>query len=140
LAQSPFPFYGGGLPLNGYAMIHNDYIVSAGWGNMIDILGKTIDAGEKPRPQQFVATLDLDRTLIHKDFNKQKVDRLLQEHQGEIGQEEPLDMEGWYLLRSLKSGVRVRDLCKQYQIETLREYRQRSREQINDARANDKKI
>ena len=110
--------YGGGLPLNGYAMIHNYYVVSAGWGNMIDILGKTIDAVEKPRPQQFVATLDLDRTLIHKDFNKEKVARLLQEHPGEIEQEQPLDMEGWYLLRSLKPGIRVRDLCKQYQIET----------------------
>ena len=130
--------YGGGLPLNGYAMIHNYYVVSAGWGNMIDILGKTIDAVEKPRPQQFIATLDLDRTLIHKDFNKEKVARLLQEHPGEIGQEQPLDMEGWYLLRSLKPGIRVRDLCKLYQIETLREYRHRSREQINDARARTK--
>jgi hypothetical protein len=37
------------LPLNGYAMIHNYYIVSAGWGNMIDILGKTVEPVEKPR-------------------------------------------------------------------------------------------
>lgn len=132
--------YGGGLPLNGYAMIHNYYVVSAGWGNMIDILGKTIDDVEKPRPEQFVATIDLDRTLIHKDFNKEKVARLLEEHQGEVGQEQPLDMEGWYLLRSLKPGIRVRDLCRQYQIETLREYRHRSREQINDARAKGKTI
>ncbi len=132
--------YGGGRPLNGYAMIHNYYVVSAGWGNMIDLLGKTMDAVEKPRPQQFVATLDLDRTLIHQDFNKEKVARLLQEHTGEVEQEQFLDMEGWHLLRSLKPGIRVRDLCKQYQIETLREYRHRSREQINDARAKDKKI
>ena len=131
--------YGGGMPLNGYAMIHNYYVVSAGWGNMIDILGKTVDA-EKPRPQQFVATLDLDRTLIHKDFNKEKVARLLQEHASEVAEEQPLDMEGWYLLHSLKPGVRVRDLCKQFQIETLREYRHRSREQINDARVKDKRI
>ena len=37
-------------------------------------------------------------------------------------------MESWYLLRSIKPGVRVRDLCKEYQIETLREYRHRSRD------------
>jgi hypothetical protein len=49
-------------------------------------------------------------------------------------------MKGWYLLHSLKPGIRVCHLCKQYQMETLREYRQRSREQINDARAKDKKI
>ena len=132
--------YGGGLPLNGYAMLHNYYIVSAGWGNMIDILGKNIDPIEKPRDQQFIATLDLDRTLVHKDFTKEKVDKLLREHPGEVGEERPLDMENWYLLRSLKPGISARDLCKQYQIETLREYRQRSREKINDARAKGNRI
>jgi hypothetical protein len=132
--------YGGGLPLNGYAMLHNYYIVSAGWGNMIDILGKNIDAIERPRDKQFIATLDLDRTLVHKDFTKEKLNKLLREHPGEIEEEQPLDMENWYLLRSLKPGIRARDLCKQYQIETLREYRQRSREQINDARAKGNRI
>jgi hypothetical protein len=78
--------------------------------------------------------------LIHQDFNKEKVARLLQQHKSEVEEEQFLDMEGWHLLRSLKPGIRVRDLCKQYQIETLREYRHRSREQINDARAKDKKI
>ena len=43
-------------------------------------------------------------------------------------------MEGWYVLRAVKPGVQVRELCKQYQIETLREYRHRSRDQINQRR------
>ncbi len=90
--------YGGGMPLNGYAMIHNYYIVAVGWGNMIDILGKTIENVEKPRPQQFIATLDLDRTLVHKDFNEEKVARLLAEHKGEVELEKDFDMEAWYLL------------------------------------------
>lgn len=132
--------YGGGMPLNGYAMIHNYYIVPVGRGNIIDRFGKTVDKAETPRPQQFVATLDLDLTLVHSNFNKEKVARLLKEHQGEVVEERFLDMESWHVLRSLKPGVRVRDLCKQYQIETLREYRQRSREQINDARSKGKKI
>ena len=121
-------------------MLHNYHIVSAGWGNLIDILGKNIEAIEKPRDKQFIATLDLDRTLVHKDFTKEKVDKLLREHPGEVGEERPLDMENWYLLRSLKPGISARDLCKQYQIETLREYRQRSREKINDARAKGNRI
>ena len=54
--------YGGGIPLNGYAMIHNYYLVAVGRGNMIDILGKTIENVQKPKPQQFIATIDLDRT------------------------------------------------------------------------------
>jgi hypothetical protein len=40
----------------------------------------------------------------------------------------------------LKPGVRVRDLLKQYDIETLREYRQRSREQINERRKRGEKV
>lgn len=132
--------FGGGMPLNGYAMIHNYNVVAVGRGNIIDIFGKTIEGVEKPRPQQFIATLDLDRTLVHLDFNKEKVSKLLREHQGEVVHEQFLDMESWYVLCSCKPGVRVRDLCRQYQIETLREYRQRSRTQINDARKQGKKI
>lgn len=132
--------YGGGMPLNGFAMIHNYYVVAVGRGNMIDLMGRTIEDVEKPRPQQFIATLDLDRTLIHTNFNKEKVEKLLKDHAGEIVQEQFLDMESWYVLRAIKPGVRVRDLCKQYQIETLREYRHRSREQIDDARAKGRKI
>jgi predicted amidohydrolase len=132
--------YGGGLVLNGYAMVHNYYVVAVGDGNMIDITGQTIDKVDRPRPGQFIATLDLDRTLIHTNFNEAKVAKLLAEHQGEVEQERFFAPEAWYLLRSVKPGVRVRDLCRQYQIETLREYRHRSREQINAARGKGKKI
>jgi len=132
--------YGGGSPLNAYAMLHQFYVVGVGAGNVVDITGKTLENVEKPRPQQFIATLDLDRTFIHTNFNEGKVAKLLKEHQGEVEQERYYDMESWYLLRSVKPGVRVRDLCKQYAIETLREYRHRSRRQIDEARAAGKRI
>lgn len=109
--------YGGGMPLNGFAMIHNYHVVAVGRGNMIDLMGKTVEDVGKPRPQQFIATFDLDRTLIHINFNKDKVEKLLKDHEGEIVQEQFLDMEQWYVLRAVKPGVRVRDLCKQYRIE-----------------------
>lgn len=38
------------------------------------------------------------------------------------------------------SGVQVRDLLREHQIETLRDYRHRSRDQINDARKTGKRI
>jgi hypothetical protein len=76
---------------------------------------------------------------VHRDFTAEKVARLLREHKGEV-EKKDFDMEGWYLLWSTKPGVRVRDLCKQYQIEPLREYRHRSREQINQARKEGKRI
>ncbi|MCY3018222.1 MAG: carbon-nitrogen hydrolase family protein [Planctomycetota bacterium] len=132
--------YGGGVPLNGNAMIHGYYIVPVGAGNIIDCTGETLKDVERPRPQQFIATLDLDRTFVHKDFTGEKIKKLLAEHKGEVEMEKDCGMEGWYLLRAVKAGVRVRDLCKQYQIEPLREYRHRSREQINEARKNGKKI
>jgi hypothetical protein len=127
--------YGGGLPLNGYAAIHNYYVVAVGWGNLIDIFGKTIDNVEKPKANLFMATLDLDLTIVHKDFTADKVAKLVAEHQSEVELVSGIgEMEGWYVLRSLKPGLRAGDLCRQYQIETLREYRHRSREQLNQHR------
>ena len=132
--------YGGGMPLNGYAMIHNYHVVAVGRGNMIDLVGRTIEKVQRPRPQQFLATLDLDLTLVHTNFNEQKVARMLKEHEGEMVQESFLAVESWYVLRATKPGTRVRELCRQHKIETLREYRHRSREQINAARGTGKKI
>ena len=123
-----------------YAMIHNYYVVAVGCGNMIDFLGRTIKDVQKPREQQFVTTIELDRTLIHTNFNEAKVAKLLTDHKHEVVQEQYFDMEAWYLLRATKPGVRVRELCKQYGIETLRQYRQRSREQINDRRRKGEKV
>lgn len=126
--------YGGGSPLNAYATAFNYYIVPVGEGNVIDSTGKTLENVEKPRPGQFIATLDLDRTFVHTNFNEQKVKKLLEEHKGEVEQEAFFRMESWHLLRAAAPGIRVRDLLKQHQIETLREYRHRSRRQINEAR------
>lgn len=132
--------YGGGYPLNAQAMLHGYGIVSTGRGAIIDAAGVTVADVEKPRADHYIATLDLDRTFVHKDYNYEKVDKLLHEHAGAVELERDCDMEGWFLLRSIKPGVRVRDLCKEYAIETLREYRERSRNQINNARQEGKRI
>ena len=100
----------------------------------------TLEKVDQPRPGQFIATLDLDRTFIHWDFTKEKVERLLREHKGEVEQEKDSGSQAWHLLRSTRSDVRVRDLCAQYKIETLRQYQHRSREQINAARAAKAKV
>ena len=126
--------YGGGMPLNAFAMLYHYYIVPVGWGNIIDITGENMTDFRRPRDQMFLATLDLDRTLIHTNFNGEKMARLLQEHVGEAVQERFYEMESWHLLRATKPGVSVRDLCKEYQIETLREYLHRSRKQIDEIR------
>jgi hypothetical protein len=132
--------YTGGSPLNAMATLYHYYVVPVGAGNIIDVTGQTLEKVEQPRKDQFIATLDLDRTFIHLDFTTEKVDRLLREHKGEVEEEKDSGSKAWHLLRSTKPGVRVRDLCDRYKIETLRQYQHRSREQINAARAAGKKI
>lgn len=126
--------YGGGFPLRGYAGIHAYYIVAVGNGDFIDMTGETIAPASSPMDRLHVATLDLDRTLVHKDYNREKVAGLLKAHPDEIILERDWDPEGWYLLRAVKPGVHVRDLCRGNNIENLWEYRLRSREQINARR------
>ncbi len=132
--------YAGGMPLKGYAMCHNYRIVAVGKGNMIDITGATIEPDRRPRADQFIATLDLDRTLIHYNFNEEKVARLLKENKGAVEMEADYPLESWYLLRATRPGVRVRDLCGRYDIEPLRDYRNRSRDRINQARREGRKF
>ena len=135
--------YGGGSPLNAFAILYHYYIVPVGAGNIIDVTGKTIENIEKPRPRQFIATLDLDRAFAHHDFNREKVDKMLEEHEGQIVVERNLsdeDLAPWWLFKAIKPGVRVRELLKEHRIETLREYQHRSRKQINEARKKGERI
>ncbi len=132
--------YTGGSPLNAMAILYHYYVVPVGAGNLIDVTGRTIERLDEPKPGQFIATLDLDRTFVHVDTPKEKVERLLREHAGEVELESFPGSKAWYLLRSIRPGVRVRELCTQYKIETLRQYQHRSREQINEARKAGKNI
>jgi len=134
--------YGGGIPLNGYAMIHNYCIVPVGLGNMIDCFGRPAQQVDQPRDKLLITTFDLDVAIVHQDFNGEKVAKLLLEHAGEVEKVPDVAVAGenWIVLRAIKPGVRVRDLLNLYHIETLREYRQRSREQINELRRKDKRV
>ena len=135
--------YGGGSPLNAMAILYHYYIVPVGAGNIIDITGKTVDPVDKPRAKQFVATLDLDRSFAHYDFNTEKVKKMLAERDGQIEVERRLsedDLAPWWLFRAVKPGVHVREILKEHGIETLREYQHRSRKQINEARDKGERI
>ncbi|MGE5296471.1 MAG: carbon-nitrogen hydrolase family protein [Solirubrobacterales bacterium] len=135
--------YGGGSPLNAFATLYHYYIVPVGAGNIMDITGKPVAPVEKPRPRQFIATLDLDRSFAHYDFNEKKVQEMLKEHEGQITVERKLsdeDLAPWWLFRSTEPGVVVRGILKEHGIETLREYQHRSRKQINEAREKGERI
>jgi len=138
--------YSGGAPLNAYAVLYQYYVVPVGVGNIIDVTGDTLQDVEKPCDKQFIATLDLDRSFMHVDFNREKVNKLLAEHGDEIEAERVPPTSGsdprapWWLLRATKGGVRVRALLKEYGIETLREYQHRSRKQINERREKGQRV
>jgi len=138
--------YSGGAPLNAYAILYHYYVVPVGVGNIIDVTGETLEDVQQPRDKQFVATLDLDRSFIHSDFHREKVNKLLAEHGDEIKAERGPPASGsdprapWWLLRATKPGVRIRALLKEYGIETLHKYQQRSREQINERRENGQRV
>lgn len=135
--------YGGGSPLNAMAILYHYYIVPVGAGNILDITGKPLDPIVKPRDRQSIATLDLDRSFAHEDFNTEKVKKMLAEHEGQVEVERQRsneDLAPWWLFHATKPGVRVREILKEHGIETLREYQHRSRKQINEARDKGERI
>src|SRR4029079_5784639 len=78
--------------------------------------------------------LDLDRRIFHENFNLAKRDKLLREHAADIEQERPVEREAWFMLRARRSGVSARDLARQYGLEELRDYIDRSRREIDAMR------
>src|SRR5262249_6296056 len=79
-------------------------------------------------------TLDLDRRIFHENFNLAKRDKLLQEHAGDVEQSEYLEREAWFVLGARRPGVSVRELARQYGLEELRDYIDRSRREIDGMR------
>jgi len=130
--------YSAGQHLQAYALTHHYYIVSAtytGDCQVYDVTGQRI-LDERTVPLNISRiTLDLDRGIYHENFNVAKRDRLLKEHHGEVVQEQFLDREQWFVLKAVRPGVSARALAREYGLEHLRDYIQRSRREINGKRA-----
>jgi beta-ureidopropionase len=126
--------------LNAYAILHGYWIVCVGGGNVVDFTGDGLPKNEEPFPGQRITTVDTDRTMVIALGDDVRLHRLLSEHVGEVQIESHDDTEGWYLLRAMKPGIRVRTLCAQYRLETARQFMQRARKEIDDARQAGKKV
>jgi predicted amidohydrolase len=147
--------YGGGLPLRALAALYKVVIVPNGWGDITDQTGRVASGLRQVQPNLFVATVDLDRTFVHMDFNDAKVARLLIDHVGDV---EALEVDEYcsvagncfkqggliaqsnaFLLARTDAGyakgMSVRQLLAKYEIEDLRSYQHRSRRVINQQRA-----
>jgi len=133
--------YSAGRSLQAWAISYNYYIVSATW--VPDCLVYDID-GERLLHEEnnqgngvniSRITLDLDRCIFHQDLNlPEKRDKLLKEHADDVTQEKWMPMEGWFVLKAKRPGVSARELARQYGLEELAHYINRSRCEIDKCR------
>jgi predicted amidohydrolase len=133
--------YSAGRSLQAQAINYNYYILSATWKAdclIFDIDGEqlTYDHDNRGNGTNVTrAALDLDRCVFHQDLNvPDKLGKLLKEKGEDVAQEKWLAMEGWFVLKAKRPGVSARELARQYGLEELRHYINRSRCEIDKCR------
>ncbi len=129
--------YSAGTSLQAHALNHHFYIVTSTLTRdclVYDITGEELLYEKSPDLNVSRITLDLDRGIYHQNFNIEKRDKLLKEHAGEVKQAKWLDREQWFVLQATQPGISARDLARQYGLEELRDYINRSRREIDRRR------
>ncbi len=129
--------YTAGTTLQAHALVNHFYIVTATLHRdclVYDITGEEILYEKSKDVNVSRITLDLDRGIYHQNFNTAKRDKLLKEHGQDIVQEKWLDREQWFVLKAKRPGVSARALARQYGLEELRDYIDRSRREIDKMR------
>ena len=129
--------YSAGMSLQAHAINHNYYIVSSTLTPdclLYDINGQEVHYQCTPKVNISHLQIDLDRCIFHFDNNLQKRDKLLKEHANEVEQDTCLEREGWFTLRSKKTGVSARQLAAEYGLEELTHYKKRKAAELNKLR------
>ena len=129
--------YSAGTTLQAHALTNHFYIVtSTGSRDCIvyDITGEETLYEKSDDINISRITVDLDRGIYHQNFNIAKRDKLLEEHGDDVTQEKWMDREQWFVLKARRPGVSARDLARQYGLEELRDYIDRSRREIDRMR------
>ncbi len=129
--------YSAGTTLQAHALIHHFYIVTATQTRdciVYDITGQEMRYERSDDVNISRVTLDLDRAIYHENFNMDKLDRLLREHGQDVEVEQHLQREQWIVLRARRPGVSARALAREYGLEELRDYVNRSRREIDRLR------
>lgn len=129
--------YSAGTSLQAHAINHHFYIVSVTQTSdclAYDITGEKLIYKKSEKMNVATLTLDLDRGIYHENFNLLKRDKLLKEHPEDVEQEKWMELEQWFVLKAKRPGVSVRELAKQYGLEELRHYLDRSRRSIDERR------
>lgn len=130
--------YSAGTSLQAHALNHHYYIVTSTYTKdciVYDINGQEILYEKSTDINISRVTLDLDRGIYHENFNMAKRDQLLAEHGDDVEMEQWLTREQWFILRAKRPGVSARQLARQYGLEELRDYLNRSRQAIDQMRS-----
>jgi beta-ureidopropionase len=129
--------YSAGASLQAHAINHHYYVISVTQTIdclVYDITGEKLSYTKSDKVNVATATLDLDRGIYHQNFNIDKRDKLLKERAADIEQEKWMELEQWFILKAKRPGVSARELAKQYGLEELRHYLDRSRHSIDELR------
>jgi predicted amidohydrolase len=126
----------GARVMQAHAINFNYYIVTSTWTKnccVFDINGDSLLYEENSDINISHITLDLDRRIYHENFNLEKRDKLLAE-QRDVVQELHMLPEEWFILKSVTPGISAQKRAKEYGLEELRDYRDRSRRAIDKMR------
>lgn len=129
--------YSAGRTLQSYALIHHYYIVSSTLNKdcqVYDITGERIIDEKSDNITIVKTTLDIDRKIYHENFNMENLDKLLKAHGEEVEQEVYMPREAWFVLRAKKPGVQASLLAKEFELEELTDYQNRSRRTVDKKR------
>ena len=126
--------YSAGSSLQAHAINHHYAIVTSTATRhclVYDITGELLLSERAPDLLVSRITLDLDRGIYHQNYNMEGRDRLLREQGDAVVEERWLEDEQWFVLRAVRPGVSARALARQYGLEELRDYLDRSRREID---------
>jgi predicted amidohydrolase len=132
--------YSAGTSLQAHALNHHYYIVSTTLTRdclVYDITGEKLHYSKSKHVNVATMTLDLDRGIYHENFNLARRNKLLKEHAADIELEKSLELEQWFVLKAKRPGVSARRLAKDYGLEELRPYLDRSRRFIDERRGSE---
>jgi predicted amidohydrolase len=130
--------YSGFTELQAFALLHHYPIVTStqtGDSVVYDMTGALL-LDERGTGDVTVSrfTLDMDRMIYHYNFNLDKRDRLLREHAADVRLAVDMPREEWFVLEAKRPGVSARRLAREYGLEELRAYKDRSRAGIDALR------
>ncbi|MCL5674880.1 MAG: carbon-nitrogen hydrolase family protein [Candidatus Omnitrophica bacterium] len=130
LFSSAFP---GGRLLDMWAVRYGFNIMGSTWfdnNRVIDCTGATVGRTSDVFPYT-TTVLNLNRRVVHMDNNLSKIENMLNKYKGDIILEDLRD-EATCVITSLKKGLEVSELIKEFKITTLPAYFDQSRKTRKD--------